>query len=208
MIDNVKLLRRERGSATLISLALIVMLSTIALMAVQNSITEVDISFNDVRYEQAYMLADAGLEKGTVKLNTDLDWRTKFDYAAFGNGSFSLQVLDSSAGVAGGDTIIIRSTASTGGAPKSWVILESWNIPIWSINHYKWAAFGDQSMSIENNACTDSYNSDSGSYAATLAPVLGVRREGERTAEAVVPVGQDRVGLGAAQRYEGFGLGR
>ena len=128
-MNTIRSLKGDSGAAALITLLLIGVLSTLAVWAVQNSMTEVDTSFNDVQYGQAFELADAGLDRALAELDADAAWRTGFANENLGNAKLSLVVLDSSSGVSSGDTIVLRSTVATNVASAASVILERWLIP-------------------------------------------------------------------------------
>ena len=55
-------LGNERGSAILVTLALVILFSGIGLMAMNRASTDRDLSFNQVHYDQAFWLADAGAQ--------------------------------------------------------------------------------------------------------------------------------------------------
>ncbi|TET96097.1 MAG: hypothetical protein E3J26_01745 [Candidatus Zixiibacteriota bacterium] len=157
-------LRNNRGVALLITLALMAMLTLVAVIAVDRSITDVDLSFNQLHEEQAFYVAEAGLKRAYAELVNDLTWNAGFSNVSFGNGIYSVAVVDSSTNPALLDTIVLRSNSNVSDARAT---IEAWVVPI--IEHpFRYAAFGDDSVIMKNTACTDSYNSDSGSYASTL----------------------------------------
>lgn len=157
-------LRNNRGVALLITLALMAMLTLVAVIAVDRSITDVDLSFNQLHEEQAFYVAEAGLKRAYAELVNDLTWNAGFSNVSFGNGIYSVAVVDSSTNPALLDTIVLRSNSNVSDARAT---IEAWVVPI--IEHpFRYAAFGDDSIIMKNTACTDSYNSDSGSYASTL----------------------------------------
>lgn len=165
-------LSTQHGSAILITLALIVMLSLVGSLALRRAGTDVDLAFNKVRSDQALQLAEAGLQLSIAKLSNDLTWRAGIANEHLGNGTFSVAVLDSSSGVILGDTLILRASAVAAGAPQSVVVLETWMIPERQ-RIFMNTLFGGTSLRFEDNACTDSYNSDSGTYASTMDTIGG-----------------------------------
>ncbi len=90
-----KLSRNERGSAILLALALIVMFSGIGLMVLNRANTDTDLSFNQVHYDQAFWLADAGAERAVAQLKDSAIWRTGYPNTALGEGTYSVSVADS-----------------------------------------------------------------------------------------------------------------
>lgn len=165
-------IQNQEGSAFLITMALILMLSAVGIMALNQAGTEVDMSFNQVRRDQSLYLAEAGLSQAFADLNADWNWRTGYANQTLGNGEYSVAILDSSAGLAGGDTIIFQSTAFVPGDPGSNVTVESWVVPT-RTRPFQYAIFSAWWLRIDGNGCTDSYNSDSGSYADTRADCCG-----------------------------------
>ncbi|MGH8014853.1 MAG: hypothetical protein ACREBV_01530, partial [Candidatus Zixiibacteriota bacterium] len=54
-------IRNTKGSAILIVMALIAMLTAIAIMSIDRSNTDMEVSFNQLHEEQAFYNAEAGL---------------------------------------------------------------------------------------------------------------------------------------------------
>ena len=162
-------LSNNRGSALLISLAIMAMLSLVALMAVNRSQTDFELSYNQLHEEQAFYLAEAGSQEALAAINADNDWRTGFYRVSFGGGIYSVNLVDSSADSTLFDTVVIRSTGFVDGGTAT-VELET--VPV-HLNPFKFGLFGDAGISLDKNTCTDSYNSDSGSYAATVLDSMG-----------------------------------
>lgn len=162
-------LANERGSALLIALLLTGMLTLVAFIAMDNSNTDMELSYNVMNADRAFYQAEAGAKRALVALNADPDWRTGFADERLGNGSFSVAVIDTSINAALGDTVIIHSTGAAGGGSAD---VEMWVVPV--LNHpFQYGLFGDELVKMENNTCTDSYNSDSGTYAGTQLNDLG-----------------------------------
>jgi len=65
----------ERGSALLISLCLLAMLTLIGIMAIQNTNTEIDLAYNKTHSDKAFYIAEAGAKRAFVDINNDNDWR-------------------------------------------------------------------------------------------------------------------------------------
>jgi hypothetical protein len=79
-------------------------------------------------------------------------------------GNYTVTVTDKTTNPGLCDTIVLTSDGSYWDGVST---IETWLVQ--AANYpYRYAAFGDQRMFMQNNACTDSYNSDSGTYAATM----------------------------------------
>ena len=163
------LLDNNRGSALLISLAVMAMLALVALMAVHRSQTDFELSYNQLHEEQAFYVAEAGMQEALVAINADNDWRAGFARVGFGNGVYSVTLIDSSIDTTLFDTVIIRSTGLVDGGTAR-VELET--APEYK-HPFKFGMFGDAGITLDKNTCTDSYNSDSGSYAETVLDSMG-----------------------------------
>ena len=181
-----KVLVSEKGTAILIALALIAMLSAVAIMSVDRSTTDIDLSYNQLSEEKAFYLAEAGLVRAMVELNKDNDWRGPLKDEKIDQGTYAVVVLDSVWNPALADTILARATGKYQG---STVNLEVWLAPGY-IYPFKQAAYGDSSLRLEGNACTDSYASDSGTYAETWDSIGGdIGSNGEILLKNTVTVG-------------------
>lgn len=151
----------ERGGALLIALALMAMLSIIAVVASNRSHTEMEMSYNNLHTDQSFYVADGGLKRALTDLNVDNDWRTGYDGEEMNRGTYWVTLEDSLDNTALFDTVIVRSTAVVANGKSS---IEGVVVPVY--NHpFQYALFGDQSVVIQNRTTTDSYNSDSGTYA-------------------------------------------
>ena len=181
-----KALASEKGTAILIALALIAMLSAVAIMSVDRSTTDIELSYNQLSEEKAFYSAEAGLVRAMVELNKDSDWRGPLKEEKIDDGIYAVVILDSVWNPALGDTILARATGKFQG---STVNLEVWLAPGY-IYPFKHAAYGDSSLRLEGNACTDSYDSDSGTYAGTWDSIGGdVGSNGEILLKNTVTVG-------------------
>ncbi len=153
----------EKGSALLIALLLTAMLSLVAIMAVDTSSTDMELSFNVVNGERAFYLAEAGAKRAFVTINDNPGWTAGFANVSFGDGAYGVTITDSAVNPALSDTVIVLSTGNLNDAQAS---VEMTLVP--KKNHpFLKAMFGENSVEIKNSFETDSYNSDSGTYAAT-----------------------------------------
>ncbi|GEM_PF-700097 len=153
----------ERGSALLIALLLTGMLTLVAFIAMDNSNTDIALSYNVMNSDRAFYAAEAGVKRSLVALNADPSWNEGFADVPIGAGSFSVAVEDSSVTPALADTIIVTSTGLVRDAQST---IEMTLVPV-RFNPFLKALFGDNSVDIKNSMESDSYNSDSGAYAGT-----------------------------------------
>lgn len=145
------------------TLALMIIITLVGIAAIDQATTDIDISFNQQHKDMAFYIAEAGLKQAMAKIQSNPGWDSGFVDVNFGNGLFNVEVIDSSSDASLGDTIIIRSY---GEVQDSHSGVEAWVGPD-VINPFKFALFGDETVDIRNSMNTDSYNSDSGSFAAT-----------------------------------------
>jgi len=166
---SIKLLKADQGTALLIVLALIAMLSGIVIMSVDRANTDLEMSFNQLHEEQAFYIAEAGVERAVSQLKIDPNWRTGFLSQPLGDGYYTVAVIDSVSNPALADTIVLRATAVVSSTCAN---IESFLLPDES-KPYRRAAFGDKRFYIRDDGCIDSYNSDSGTYVATVVSLYG-----------------------------------
>ncbi|MCH9032663.1 MAG: hypothetical protein IIB00_10455 [candidate division Zixibacteria bacterium] len=176
------------GSALLISLALILMLSGVAMMATDRATTDIDLSYNQIHNEQAFYIAEAGLIRAEKELDDSTRWRNGYNNESFGGGTFTVTIRDSSIVAGLDDTMIILST---GDIVNAQVTLEALAVPRY-LYPFDYAAFGDSAMVFDQGSCSDSYNSDSGTYAATQDTLGGdIGSNGTVTLEGGSTIGGD-----------------
>ncbi len=159
-----KILTNQKGTAILIALSLIAMLVAVGIMSVDRSTTDIELSFNQLHEEQSFYGAEAGIARAMVEINRNFSWRGPIVDEQLGGSKYTVIVLDSTWDSTLADTIIIRSTAKREGAA---VNIEVWVAPFF-FQPFIYAAYGADSIVMKNTACTDSYNSDSGSYDSTV----------------------------------------
>ena len=164
MKKNLIQLFDKKGSALIIAMALIAMLTGVAIMSVDRSNVDMEMSYNQLHEEQSFYAAEAGAARALVELNKDFSWRGPIVNAQLDGRKYAVIVLDSLWNPALKDTILIKSTANYSNAV---VNLENWVTPEY-FRPFEWAAFGSDSVVMRNTGCTDSYNSDSGTYASTV----------------------------------------
>jgi len=139
------------------------MLTALAIMSVDRSNTDMELSSNQLHEERAFYLAEAGLERALVDLNNDCKWRAGYYKQILEGGNYTIEVIDSTANPGLLDTVILESE---GIYYTTLANVEAWIAPIY-YKPFVFAAYGDDSVTVYNHGCTDSYNSDSGTYATT-----------------------------------------
>ncbi len=153
----------NRGSALLIAICIMGMLSLIAITAVRTSNTDVDLSFNQAHAENAFYIADAGAKRAVAEIMADNTWATGFTDEPLGSGVYSVQVIDVSTDSALADTVVVRSIGTVDDAEAE---VEISIVPEY-IYPFRFAMFADDWINFDKATCTDSYDSDSGTYAVT-----------------------------------------
>ena len=164
-----KKIQSEKGVALIITLALMAMLFGVAVMSVDKSSTDVDMSFNQVYEERAFYIAEAGAKRAFYQLNDSSTWRGGYSDIDYGDGLYTVALIDSTSDSTLFDTVIIRATGEIQGAKA---IIDIETIPDY-IHPFQYAMFADAGINLDRNTCTDSFNSDSGSYADTYLDSLG-----------------------------------
>jgi hypothetical protein len=155
--------RNSKGSALLIALALMLLVAAVAIIGVEEASTDIELSYNQIHEEQAFYVAESGAIRAFALLNTDSSWRAGFTEEPFGEGAFTVTLRDSSDEAGLNDTVIIRSRALVDGCRST---VEFTLVPD-LVNLFAYAMFAEHLLDIKNSFVTDSYNSDSGKYAAT-----------------------------------------
>jgi len=162
-------LNSERGSALLIALMLIAMLTLIGVLSIENSTTDVELSYNCVNADRAFYVAEAGAKQAYALIQADPTWRAGYNNESFGNGQFTVTIVDSSTNAALVDSVVITSTGRVLEAEAAVELTLTPN----QISPFGYAMFAEDAVDIRNSMNTDSYNSDSGSYALTRDTVAG-----------------------------------
>jgi hypothetical protein len=158
------LFKNERGSSLLIALALMGMLSLLAIMALKNANTSLELSFDRFHSDESFYIAEAGAKRAYVTIRDNPVWDSGFVNVAFGTGNYTVNVTDSSDDAALDDTIVVTSTGQNEYASST---IEMLLVPQ-PYHPFRAALFADSSVDIRNSMETDSYNSDSGSYWTTV----------------------------------------
>lgn len=178
----------ERGGALIIALCVLLLLTIAAIMAVDTAQTDIELSFNNLNSSQAFYVAEAGVNRALAQLNDDNDWNTGYVEVEFERGTYWVAIVDSFVDSALFDTIIIQSTSHMEEAVAN---VWAWTVPEYE-RPFQWAVFSDLDISLGNNTCTDSYNSDSGSYAETVDTLGGdIASNGTITLDQIADVSGD-----------------
>jgi hypothetical protein len=154
-------LHGQRGMAMLVAMAIMLMISILGVSAVQMSSTDIDISKNVQQDTRSFYLAEAGVEHAYGILRDTSTWRTGIANYSFSGGSYVVAVTDKVAQPSLGDTLVFVSAGQRSGAKSIVEVKFSPTRP------FRWSAFADDHMDLNGDTYTDSYDSDSGSYAAT-----------------------------------------
>ncbi|RKX20406.1 MAG: hypothetical protein DRP35_06105 [Candidatus Zixiibacteriota bacterium] len=163
------ILKNESGAALIITLSLLMILSLIGITSIETAHTDVELSFNQQQAEKAFFIAEAGSNRAYVKLNNNNDWDTGFVNIQINDGTYDVAVRNFLDDPSLDDTVIITSS---GTFREALSIIELTAVPEYS-SQFKFGMFGKDSIHIKNGMYVDSYNSDSGSYAATADTLHG-----------------------------------
>ena len=101
--------RSQKGFALLITLAIMAMLSLVAVMAIDTATDETEMSFNQLHSDEAFYTALAGIEYAKAELEDSAEWRAGHYQVQFDQGTFTTIVLDSAVRPALKDTVLIQS---------------------------------------------------------------------------------------------------
>jgi hypothetical protein len=162
-------IHNERGSALLVTLTIMGLVFLLGVMAIKTSVDETDMSFNQVHADNAYYVAQAGARHAYAELAADYTWRTGLKDESFNGGFYSVVVVDSTSDSTLMDTVVLRCTGEVDGGRS---IVELWTSPR-EIFPFGYAMFAEAGIFLDQTTCTDSYDSDSGTYAATRLDSLG-----------------------------------
>ena len=164
-----KMLQNNKGSALLIALALMLLVAAVGIITVDSANTDIELSYNQLHEEQAFYVAEAGAKQALWQLNDSCAWRAGYSSHSFGDGEYAVSLTDSIDDTTLFDTVLIRSTGEVEGS-RTTVTLTT--VPVY-IYPFRYAMFADAGIVLDRETCTDSYDSDSGSYAATAIDSLG-----------------------------------
>ncbi|MCH7691075.1 MAG: hypothetical protein IIA17_08530 [candidate division Zixibacteria bacterium] len=158
-----KVMASQKGTAILIVMALIAMLTSVAIMSVNRSTTDIDLSFNALNEDKAFYVAEAGTQRALAEMNNDNGWRSGFYKQVLNGGYYNISLVDSTTDSTLSDTIVL---SAKGYFDQSISNLEVWITPVYYYP-YRYGLFAGQNLNIARDGCVDAYNSDSGTYAET-----------------------------------------
>lgn len=164
-----KFIKNERGGALLIALMLVIMLSLLGIFAVRNSDTDIDLSFNNQHTEKSFYIAEAGAKRAYAQLLDSTGWSAGYGATSYNGGTYAVRLVDSLGDSTLFDTLLIQSV---GDFNQTRSAVELTCTPEY-IYPFHYAMFAGTSIYMDKNTCTDSYNSDSGTYAATVLDSMG-----------------------------------
>ena len=133
----VRITANQKGSAILIVIALIGMLTGVGIMSVDRATTDIDLAFNQLQGDRAFYIAEAGLQRAIAELRKDDSWRDGFYRQVLDDGYYTTSIIDSTINPALGDTLVIQSL---GYFTKAIVNLELWVTPE-ILNPFAYALF-------------------------------------------------------------------
>jgi hypothetical protein len=148
----------------IVCIILLLMLSLIGITAITTSNTETDISGNEMRGNEAFYLADAGLERSLATLDDSVQWRAGYQDEELGRGLYNVVITDSTTIVQLGDRLLARSTGKVDEVIKE---LEAYLRPVY-IYPFSYGAYGRDSLRFAGNGMMDSYDSDEGTYGSQV----------------------------------------
>lgn len=157
----------ESGAAMFVALAILIMISLLGMSAVQMSSTDMSITENFQQDARSFYLAEGGIEHAYGILRDTSTWRTGLSDQSAGGGVYDVFITDAATDPALGDTVVFVSVATRSVAKTSIEVKFAPTRP------FRWAAFADDHMDLNGGTYTDSYDSDSGTYAATMLPTGG-----------------------------------
>ncbi|MEW5796187.1 MAG: hypothetical protein AB1772_07475 [Candidatus Zixiibacteriota bacterium] len=164
-----KRLRSNSGSALLVVLALMLLVSAVGIITIDTANTDIELSYNQLHEDQAFYVAEAGAKQALWAINDSNAWRDGYAEKSFGSGVYSVTLTDSLVDTLLFDTVIIRSTGEVQGSRTT---IELTTVPVYRYP-FRYAMFADAGIVLDRETCTDSYDSDSGTYAATVMDSLG-----------------------------------
>lgn len=152
----------ESGIVLIVCVIMLLLLTLIGITSITTSNTESEISGNELYANEAFYLADAGLERSLVVLDDTVEWRTGFNGEPLGRGTYSVRVADSTTQPYLGEKLLARSTGQVDEVVKT---IEAYLRPIYNYP-FSYGAYGRDSVHFSGNGIMDSYDSDLGDYAS------------------------------------------
>jgi hypothetical protein len=155
----------ESGIVLIVCMILLLMLSMIGIISITTSNTESDISGNELRANESFYLADAGLERCLGILEDTVEWRYGFYGEPLGHGTYDVILTDSTSEPFLADRIRARSTGRVDEVVKT---IEAYLKPVYNYP-FAYGAYGRDSVHFGGNAILDSYDSELGDYRSQVS---------------------------------------
>jgi Tfp pilus assembly protein PilX len=179
--------KNNRGSALIVSMAVMLMLGIIGTVAFQTADTEKKLSFFQADLDKSRMVAEAGLQLSHKQLKNDWTWRDGYIAQPFTTGTFTVVLTDKTVNPALADTVVILSHGLVDQAAT--------NIEAYVIHGeespFKYAVYSKDGIVMLQNSCTDSYNSDSTYAESQLGSGGDVGTAGTLTMKNYATIGGD-----------------
>jgi hypothetical protein len=152
--------KSQGGMVLIVCVILLLMLSLIGITAITTSNTEMEISGNELYSNEAFYLADAGLEKSLAALDDSVEWRAGFHNEYLGRGTYSVVITDSTTDPNLRGRLLVGSVGRVDQVVKA---IEAYLRPVY-IRPFSYGAYGRDSVNFAGNGMMDSYDSDDGTY--------------------------------------------
>ena len=160
----------QNGFAFIVVIGILLLVTGLALVSFNTSDTDRQIASNNLGSSRAYYAAEAGAVHAMAVLDDSTSWRGGFYRALVKdgyNGYYTVDVLDKLDTPALMDSLLVRATGNAAGGPNATEsVIEVMLVPQYK-KLFTAAAFGDTFTFIGKRAFVNSYDSDSGTYAAT-----------------------------------------
>ena len=149
--------RTRRGTAVIYSLGLIALLSTLGSAILIRSLNESQLASRSAARQCAFFLAEAGVDRALVNLQTPTDATDDVTSGALVTGTYQIPSPPVSLG-----SQLWRVTVQGSASQEQRHIEAVVQLSPQSI--FQFALFGDQTVSVSGHATTDSYDSRNGLY--------------------------------------------
>ncbi len=154
----------ESGIVLIVCVIMLLLLTLIGITSITTSNTESEISGNELYANEAFYLADAGLERSLVVLDDTVEWRAGFNGEPLGRGTYSVRLADSTTQPYLGEKLLARSRGTVNEVVKT---IEAYLKPIYNYP-FSYGAYGRDSVRFAGNGIMDSYDSDLGTYGSQV----------------------------------------
>ncbi len=173
-IYQMRLRSNERGMVLVLTLLAMVILVILGSVLVVTSLTEHQISSNDVAAVQALYVAEGGIQTVLNDLNKGGTGSIPSPVTV-GPGQFTFSIVDFGPPT-GQKRIEVTGYIPTQASPRAERRI---SVLVYPKSPFLWGAFGDNQLEMSNGGLTDSYDSDVGTYRATYNGVANVGSNGD-----------------------------